>query len=125
MLAMDLIKWLKDTPIDEVIEYASRLEDKIEEMRIDALNYIQEEERDSAEKMLEEIKYYSKVYRMTRGYFDSLFVAYEYFSDDKNPENDTNLIPKGVSIDDAPDFHRELTAKLDELTSINPIKNIC
>ncbi|WP_340034493.1 phage terminase large subunit [Bacillus sp. FSL K6-0993] len=125
MLAMDLIKWLKDTPIDEVIEYASRLEGKIEEMRIDALNYIQEGDRDSAEEMLEEIKYYSKVYRMTRGYFDSLFFAYEYFSDDKNPENETNLIPKGVSIDDAPDFHRELTAKLDELTTINPIKNIC
>lgn len=76
---MDLIKWLKDTPIDEVIEYASRLEGKIEEMKIDALNYIQEGDRDSAEEMLDEIKYYSKVYRMTRGYFDSLFLHMSTF----------------------------------------------
>lgn len=125
MLSMDLIKWLKATPIEEIKEYAARLEGKVEELKIDALNYAQEGDRDSAEELLEEIKYYSRVYRMTRGYFDSLFFAYEYFSDDKNPENETNLIPKGVGLETAPDFHRELTGKLDELNTVNPIKNIC
>ncbi|MEH7117203.1 phage terminase large subunit [Neobacillus vireti] len=124
MLANDLIKWLKETPLDEVKSYTSRLEGVIAELKIDIRNY-SEDETAEANKAYNQLQYYSKVYRMTRGYYDSLFFAYEYFSDEKNPDNETNLIPKGVFIEDAPDFHRELTAKLDELTTVNPTKNIC
>lgn len=48
----------------------------------------------------------------------------EYFSDDMNPEND-HLIPAGVSIEDAPDFHRELCDLLDEVSGVNPIARVC
>lgn len=46
--------------------------------------------------------------RIDRSETDILFFAYEYFSEDKNPDNQGNLIPAGVSIEDAPDFHNEL-----------------
>jgi predicted phage terminase large subunit-like protein len=121
----DLLKWLKDTPLDQVKEYVQKLEGKIEEMKIDARTALEHGDQETAEAILEELKYDSKVYRIARGYFDVLFFAYEYFSEERNPENETNLIPKGVTIDDAPPFHRELCSKLDELTTTNPRKNIC
>lgn len=37
-----------------------------------------------------------------------------------NPEND-HLIPAEVSIEDAPDFHRELCDLLDEVSGVNPM----
>ncbi|WP_033829102.1 phage terminase large subunit [Bacillus andreraoultii] len=46
--------------------------------------------------------------RIDRSETDTLYFAYEYFSEDKNPGNQGNLIPAGVSIEDAPDFHNEL-----------------
>lgn len=45
---------------------------------------------------------------------------YEYFSDNRNPENDQNLIPAGTHIEDAPKFHRELCELLDEVSNTNP-----
>jgi predicted phage terminase large subunit-like protein len=121
----ELLKWIKETPLDEVKQYVQKLEGKIEEMKIDAKLALEEGDQETAELILEDLRYYSRVYRVTRGYFDVLFFAYEYFSEDRNPENETNLIPKGKSIDDAPPFHRELCQKLDELTTVNPRKNIC
>lgn len=121
----DLLKWLKNTPLEEVKQYADLIEGKIAELKVDAHNYAELGDIEAVSDLLEEVKYYSKVYRITRGYFDSLFFAYEYFSEERNPENETNLIPKGVFIEDAPDFHRELTAKLDELNTVAPTKNIC
>lgn len=61
-------------------------------------------------------------YRITRSEYDILYFGYEYFSDDRNPENDDNLIPAGVSIDDAPDFHHELCAQLQEQSLIRLTK---
>lgn len=63
-------------------------------------------------------------YRITRSEYDILYFTYEYFSEDRNPENDDNLIPEGVSIEDAPDFHKELCEKLEEQSLYNPTKNI-
>lgn len=64
-------------------------------------------------------------YRIARSEYDILYFTYEYFSDDRNPENDDNLIPAGVSIEDAPEFHVELCHKLEEQSLYNPTKNIC
>lgn len=72
--------------------------------------------------LLEEV---DREYRITRSHYDILFFTYEYFSDDRNPENEDNLIPAGVSIEDAPLFHHELTDKLNELSLVNPTKKIC
>lgn len=53
--------------------------------------------------------------RILRCWTSTLDFMYEYFSDDKNPENENNLIPAGISIFDAPDFHKELTGYLNSL----------
>lgn len=64
-----------------------------------------------------------KAYRKLRSEYDVLYFAYEYFSDDRNPENEDNLIPTGVRYALAPEFHRELCNKLDELV-VEPTKRI-
>lgn len=73
----------------------------------------------------QEIKTLQRAYRTTRSEFDVLYFAYEYFSHERNPDNDDNLIPKGVFIEDAPDFHHELCGKLEELSLDKPTKKIC
>jgi len=52
--------------------------------------------------------------RILRCWTSTLDFMYEYFSDDMNPENENNLIPAGISIFDAPQFHQELTGYLNE-----------
>lgn len=49
---------------------------------------------------------------------------YEYFSDNRNPENDQNLIPAGTNIEDAPNFHGQLCELLDEVSNANPTARI-
>ncbi|WP_353856771.1 phage terminase large subunit [Bacillus sp. Bos-x628] len=61
--------------------------------------------------------------RILRCWTSTLEFMYEYFSEDMNPENENNLIPEGISIFDAPDFHKELTSYLDEYR-YNPTKRI-
>lgn len=73
------------------------------------------------------IKMYKAIereYRILRSEYDVLYFAYEYFSEEKNPENENNLIPKGGVFEEAPDFHIELCGKLDELNE-KPTKKIC
>lgn len=65
-----------------------------------------------------------KEYRITRSEYDILYFTYEYFSVDRNPDNDDNLIPAGVSMEDAPYFHVELCEKLEEQSLYKPTKNI-
>ncbi|WP_214796593.1 MULTISPECIES: phage terminase large subunit [unclassified Exiguobacterium] len=55
--------------------------------------------------------------RVTRSHEDTLFFMYEYFSDERNPENEGNIIPAGVTIDDAPDFHHTLANHLNVLSN--------
>lgn len=72
----------------------------------------------SAEQMqdyLTYVKAFKREYRMLRGEYDLLYFAYEYFADRYNSENENNLIPNGVGIDSAPDFHKELCGILDSL----------
>lgn len=54
--------------------------------------------------------------RIHRAEHDFLYFMYEYFSDERNPENDSNLIPKGQTYENAADFHIELCSILDEIT---------
>ena len=63
-------------------------------------------------------------YRITRSEYDILYFTYEYFSEERNPDNDDNLIPKGVRLSDAPEFHKELCRKLEEQSLYSPTKNI-
>lgn len=61
--------------------------------------------------------------RITRCWGSTLEFMYEYFSDEKNPENENNLIPEGINIFDAPKFHEELTGYLDSYHA-DPIQRI-
>ena len=45
--------------------------------------------------LVEQYKQIDKKYRILRSEYDVLFFAYEYFSEERNPENENNLIPKG------------------------------
>ena len=53
-----------------------------------------------------------KTYRICRSAYDVLFFAYEYFSDDRNPEN-------------APDVHKELCLMLDGIAWDNHSGKVC
>ncbi len=65
----------------------------------------------------------ARQYRKLKARYDVLYFAYEYFSDDRNPQNENNLIPLGVTYSTAPAFHQYLCNKLNELES-KPTKKI-
>lgn len=73
---------------------------------------------------IEDIKQLQKEYRVARSAVDLLYFTYEYFSVERNPENENNLIPAGVTIDEAPEFHHELCNKLEELSWQNVTKKV-
>ena len=122
-MAQDVIKYLHTTPVEEIKQRVATLEGYIEEMKVDAQHYKDTGDIEGLMEAVEQMEQYSQLYRVMRGYYDVLFFAYEYFSEDRNPENNTNLIPKGMSITDAPEFHAELCEKLGDVTS-NPTKKI-
>lgn len=74
--------------------------------------------------LIKMFKALEKEYRILRSEYDVLYFSYEYFSEEKNPENENNLIPKGGFFEEAPEFHAELCGKLDELNE-KPTKKIC
>lgn len=68
------------------------------------------------EKALDEAE---QSYRITRGEFDILYFAYEYFSEDKNEGSESNAIPSGVGVEDAPDIHVELCHTLHLVSNVD------
>ena len=66
--------------------------------------------------MVADIDELKRLKRVHRAEHDMLYFTYEYFSEERNPGNPSNLIPTGQRMDDAADFHRELCAMLDEVT---------
>ena len=73
----------------------------------------------------EDLAVLEKTYRVCRSAYDVLFFAYEYFSDDMNPENDNNLIPAGCDIKDAPEVHVELCEMLSGIAWENHSGKVC
>lgn len=63
----------------------------------------------------EKLKILQKEYRILRSQQSILFFTYEYFSEDRNAGNDNNLIPAGISYEQAPDFHRQLTEQMENV----------
>lgn len=55
---------------------------------------------------------------------DVLYFTYSFFSENENPENQGNLIPEGVTINDAPNFHIELTDILNVVSNEHINKKI-
>ena len=79
---------------------------------------------EQSEVYLGDLKEITRLRRVIRAETDTLYFMYEYFSDDRNPENDQNLIPAGTSIAKAPDFHRQLCELLDEVSNSTPTARI-
>lgn len=53
--------------------------------------------------------------RINASEYDVARFAIEYFSDDANPENDENLIPKGVNYESMSSFHKEFSEMLSNI----------
>lgn len=104
--------------IDQLLKYEKAVGRIIEILKTETLT---DEEVSEYRELALKIK---QKYRILRGEYDVLYFAYQYFSDFYNTENENNLIPKKYSIDDAPDFHRELCGILDTLNE-EPTKRIC
>lgn len=96
-------------------EWKSRLEeiDKFLETVKTKAKEGKEVSREALERAVELKEERKQCERILRCWTSTLEFMYEYFSDDKNPENENNLIPEGITIFDAPDFHGELTRYLD------------
>lgn len=71
---------------------------------------------DMVAKVIANIKVLEKEYAYARGKEDILFFTYYFFASEYNPENDGNLIPEGVKLEDAPDIHSELAKLLQDVT---------
>lgn len=56
--------------------------------------------------------------------YDVAKFAVEYFSEEENPENDENLIPKGVNYDTMSNFHKEFSAMLTNIALDKADSNI-
>lgn len=66
--------------------------------------------------LLTDLRELEQLKRIQRAEHDVLFFMYEYFSEDKNPGNPGNLIPAGMTIEQAAWFHHELCDMLDAVT---------
>lgn len=62
--------------------------------------------------------------RIHRAEYDVLYFGMEYFSEDGNADNPDNLIPEGVNVSNAADFHKQLTDMLDDVTRGNAERHI-
>ena len=107
-----------------VVEWEAKLH-KLNQYK-NKVKQLREENKLSAEAIkqaVESIKVLEKDYIYTRSRVDILFFTYEFFSTDRNPENDGNLIPEGVAMEDAPEIHAELAELLQDVAD-NKVKRI-
>src|SRR5690625_4494772 len=58
----------------------------------------------------------ARLTRTHRAESDVLYFGMQYFSEDGNEDNPDNLIPAGVNVNNAAEFHRKLTDMLDDVT---------
>lgn len=59
----------------------------------------------------------SKLKRVHRAEHDLLYFTYEYFSQDRNPTNESNLIPAGQTLKNAAEFHKTLCSLLNDVVT--------
>jgi predicted phage terminase large subunit-like protein len=69
------------------------------------------------ETLLADMAELKRLKRVHRAEHDLLYFMHEYFSEEGNPGNPDNLIPAGIALADAADFHRTLCHLLDEITT--------
>jgi predicted phage terminase large subunit-like protein len=112
-------KWLARDEREQAIEKRLELRDMYQaladEGQIEEYDIVQWE---AIEDDLERLQ------RVQRAEYDVLYFTYEYFSQDQNPENSSNLIPEGQMLNTAADFHRTLCSLLDEISKGNQETNV-
>lgn len=74
--------------------------------------------------LLDTLRELVKLKRIHRAEYDLMYFMLEYFSEDGNPDNPDNLIPKGVNYENSADFHRELCRLLDDITQGKTRSNV-
>lgn len=119
----DLIQYINDTPVEDIKKRVAFLEGAIEELEVDARAYTEAGKVGELSRTVSDLEDHVQLHRILKSSYDILFFAYEYFSDERNTKNNTNLIPPDVTIDMAPDFHAELCSKLGEVRE-KPTKKI-
>src|SRR5690625_4571477 len=62
--------------------------------------------------------------RIHRAEHDVLYFGMEYFSEDGNSDNPDNLVPAGVNVGNAAEFHKQLTDMLNDVTRGNVSRHI-
>ncbi|MGM0846902.1 MAG: phage terminase large subunit [Bacillota bacterium] len=70
----------------------------------------------------EQLKKLKRVHKAER---DMSYFFYEYFGEEYNPGNADNQAPKGATIENMPDFHKELCGILDSASNFNTGARIC
>lgn len=97
------------------------------EKRIDKLEKLREANAllpSQIETLIADKKELIRLKRIHRGEYDVLYFGMEYFSEDGNPGNPDNLIPAGVNVGNAAEFHKQLTDMLDDVTRGNVRRHI-
>lgn len=114
--AIKLTAKVKGKTIDQLREEQSDLKSLLNKIiqKFKSGEEVDEYLMESLPDMKERLEYLNRVV----GSHDStLFFMYTYFSDDMNPDNEGNIIPAGISMQDAPEFHGLLTENLNVLST--------
>lgn len=107
---------------DKLKDVVDILDSNLAETKASLLHQLEQgEDINLIQKLLEDSE---REYRVTRSEIDVLYFAYEYFSEDRNEGDESNAIPSGVTIFDAPRIHKELCLILHEVANVNRTKRI-
>lgn len=117
----DILKWLHDATEEEIREEIRLLEQGMDEIETELDDALDSGDETRFDELTHDLEQLEKDYRMIRGYVDILYFAYEYLND---YDYESGVIPGDLSMSDAPDFHVELSGKLDELTFKEKTKKI-
>ncbi|MED3671424.1 phage terminase large subunit [Bacillus sp. FSL M7-0417] len=110
-------------PVTEPIKRKEHL--KLLSKKISLLSQLKDElSANELQDYKEALEQFDQLTRIDRAENDVLYFAYEYFGDEKNPDNDDNLIPQGVHFESAPDFHIELCNMLNVVSNEEITKRI-
>lgn len=116
--------FVNDTWLDRTARF-KRI--KLIEKRIDKLERLRKAEAlmpSQIDTLITDKKELIRLKRIHRSEYDVLYFGMEYFSEDGNPDNPDNLIPKGVNVSNAAKFHKQLTDMLDDVTKGEVKRNI-
>lgn len=116
--------FVNDTWLDRTARF-KRI--KLIEKRIDKLERLRKAEAlmpSQIDTLITDKKELIRLKRIHRAEYDVLYFGMEYFSEDGNPDNPDNLIPKGVNVSNAAKFHKQLTDMLNDVTKGEVNRNI-